>query len=148
MSVENQYFCENEQNCHEHREYYTVWELNRYAEKSSKAIFDSLDWEWNDIIHFPWEKDSKFLLKWLNDNLRQLCADWELSMEDGLTVYFDDDPSYWWYTICKLNQSYYQPWELESKYWENWNFWDASRFDWRSEWKLKIDDTRYAIYSK
>lgn len=148
MSVENQHFCENEQNCHEHREYYTVWELNRYAEKSAEAIFDSLDWEWNDIIHFPWQIDSKFLLKWLNDNLKQLCENWELSMEYGLTVYFDDDPWYRGFTICKLNEGYYKPWELESKYWEKWNFWDASHFDWRSEWKLKIDDTRYAIYAK
>jgi hypothetical protein len=78
----------------------------------------------------------------------QLVQQKKLSLKDGITVYFDDDPSYGWYTICKLNEDYYQPWELEEKYWENWNFWDARNYDWRSERKLKIDGTWYAIYSK
>lgn len=148
MSEVKKYVGENDQILSNDNEYYTVWELNRYNEKSAKAIFDSLDWQWNNAVHFPWKKDSKFLLKWLNDNLKQLCEDWELTMKDWLTVYFDDDPFYWWYSIYEANKTYFREWELEEKYWEKWNFWDASHFDWRNERKLKIDDTWYLIYSR
>jgi hypothetical protein len=33
-------------------------------------------------------------MKWMQDNMIQLVQQKKLSLKDGITVYFDDDPSY------------------------------------------------------
>lgn len=121
--------------------------LDKFTARSSEAIFESIDWEKTEIIHFPWKKDSRFVMRWMDEKLQQLVDNWELSMEDGITIRFDDEPYNAWYLICQLNGSValFDDDKLEEQYWENWNFWDASHYDGRSEWKHRVGDKWYAI---
>lgn len=127
-------------------EWYTP-KLDKFTVRASKAIFDSIDWGKTEIVHFPWKKDSRFLMRWMNEKLQQLIDDWELSIEDGISIRFDDEPYNSWYLICQLNWSVslFDNDKLKEQYWENGNFWDASHYDGRSEWKHRVGYKRYAI---